>query len=73
MDQLDPVKRFLAKTPVTFPVAMAGASGMELVKSLGNLSAGLPFTVVLGSDGLVLHRKMGKVSPEDLRAWAALT
>jgi hypothetical protein len=29
--------------------------------------------VVLGSDGLVLHRKMGKVSPEDLRAWAALT
>lgn len=73
VDQRDPVKRFLAKTPVGFPVAMAGVSGMELVKSLGNLSGGLPFTVVLGSNGLVLHRKMGKVSPEDLRAWAALT
>ena len=72
VDQLDPVKRFLAKAPVSFPVAMAGVSGMELVKSLGNLSGGLPFTVVLGSDGLVLHRKMGKVSPEDLRAWVAL-
>lgn len=73
VDQIDPVKRFLVKTPVSFPVAMAGVSGMELVKSLGNLSGGLPFTVVLGSDGSVLHRKMGKVSSEDLRAWAALT
>jgi thiol-disulfide isomerase/thioredoxin len=73
VDQIGPVKRFLIKTPVSFPVAMAGVSGMELVKSLGNLSGGLPFTVVLGSDGSVLHRKMGKVSSEDLRAWAALT
>lgn len=73
VDQRDPVKRFLAKAPVSFPVAMAGVSGMELVKSLGNLSGGLPFTVVLGSDGSVLHRKMGKVSPQDLQAWAALT
>ncbi|MDP1999831.1 MAG: TlpA disulfide reductase family protein [Rhodoferax sp.] len=73
VDQIDPVKRFLVKTPVSFPVAMAGVSGMELVKSLGNLSGGLPFTVVLGSDGSVLHRKMGKVSSEDLRAWAELT
>ena len=72
VDQIDPVKRFLAKAPVSFPVAMAGVSGMELVKSLGNLSGGLPFTVVLGSNGLVLHRKMGKVSTDDLRAWVEL-
>ena len=72
VDQTDPVKRFLAKSPVSFPVAMAGVSGMELVKSLGNLSGGLPFTVVLGSDGLMLHRKMGKVSTDDLRAWVEL-
>lgn len=72
VDQLDPVKRFLEKAPVSFPVALAGLSGVELSKSLGNLSGGLPFTVVLGSDGLVAHRKMGKVTPDDLRAWAAL-
>ena len=72
VDQIDPVKRFLAKTPVSFPVAMAGVSGIDLVKSLGNLSGGLPFTVVLGSDGSVLHRKMGIVSAEDLRGWAGL-
>jgi thiol-disulfide isomerase/thioredoxin len=72
VDQVDPVKRFLGKSPVSFLVAMAGVSGIELGKSLGNLSGGLPFTVVLGSDGVVAHRKMGKVSIDDLRAWAAL-
>lgn len=73
VDQLDPVKRFLAKAPVSFPIALAGSSGIELGKSLGNLSGGLPFTVVFGSEGLVAHRKMGKVTPEDLRAWSSLS
>lgn len=72
VDQLDPVQRFLAKSPVTFPVAMAGMPGIDISKSFGNLSGALPFTVVLGSDGLVAHRKMGKVTPDDLRAWALL-
>lgn len=73
VDQVDPVKRFLAKAPVSFPIALAGAGGIELGKSLGNLSGGLPFTVVFGSEGLVAHRKMGKVTPEDLRAWSSLS
>ncbi len=72
VDQLVPVQRFLAKAPVPFPVALAGLRGVEISKSLGNLSGGLPFTVVLGSDGQVAHRKMGQVTPDDLRAWALL-
>jgi thiol-disulfide isomerase/thioredoxin len=72
VDQLEPVKRFLLHSPVTFPVAMAGVPGMETSRELGNLAGGLPFTVVLGSDGMVAHRKMGKVTPDDLLAWAVL-
>lgn len=72
VDQLEPVKHFLLRSPVTFPVAMAGMPGIEISKSLGNLSGGLPFTVVLGSDGRVAHRKIGKVTPDDLHAWAVL-
>lgn len=72
VDQLDPVKHFLARTPVTFPVAMAGNSGIEISRSLGNLIGGLPFTVVLGSDGQLVQRKMGKVTLNELRAWALL-
>lgn len=73
VDQATPVNRFLAKAPVSFPVALAGVPGMEIGKLLGNQSGGLPFTVVLRSDGKVAHRKIGQISPEDLRAWAAAT
>jgi thiol-disulfide isomerase/thioredoxin len=72
VDQLAPVQQFLAKSPLDFPVAMAGLAGLTVSQSLGNLSAGLPFTVVFGADGQVAHRKMGKLRPEDLQAWATL-
>ncbi len=72
VDQLVPVKRFLLQSPLSFPVALAGFAGMELSQSLGNLSRGLPFSVVFGSAGNVLHRKMGKLTSEDLLAWTLL-
>ncbi len=72
VDQPSAVRRFLQKTPVSYPVAMAGLGGTELGRSLGNLAGGLPFTVVLGAAGTVLHRKMGRVSPADLQQWAGL-
>lgn len=72
VDQQEPVERFLARAPVTFPVALAGASGIEIGKSLGNLNGGLPFTVIFDSGGLIVHRKMGRVKPEDLLSWATL-
>ncbi len=71
VDQPSAVRNFLQKTPVSFPVGMAGLGGTELGKALGNAGGGLPFTIVLNADGVVGHRKMGKVSPEDLARWAA--
>jgi thiol-disulfide isomerase/thioredoxin len=72
VDQLKAVNDFLSKAPVSFPVALAGMPGIALSKSLGNLGGGLPFTVVLGSSGGVLHRKMGRITPDDLKVWATL-
>ncbi len=72
VDQVAPVNVFLGKMPLSFPVAMAGMPGVELSKTLGNLSGGLPFTVVVSKGGEVLHRKMGRVTPDDLRGWAQL-
>ena len=72
VDQKEPVKRFLAASPVSFGVALAGLPGLELSRLLGNLGGGLPFTVVLGSDGRVAHRKMGRITPEDLQSWLQL-
>ena len=72
VDQAAPVNTFLQRMPLRFPVALAGFAGIELSKSLGNLSGGLPFTVVLGATGAVLHRKIGLVKEDDLRLWRSL-
>jgi len=69
IDQPSAVRNFLQKTPVSFPVGMAGLGGTDLGKSLGNAAGGLPFTIVLGANGSVLHRKMGQVTPADLERW----
>lgn len=72
VDQAAPVRRFLATSQLSFPVALAGFPGLEMSRSLGNLSGALPFTVVFDSTGHVLHRKMGKLTVEDLRLWESL-
>lgn len=69
IDQPSSVRTFLARTPISFPVGLAGLGGTELAKTLGNLTGGLPFTVVVGASGGVLQRKMGRVTPADLEQW----
>lgn len=72
VDRLEPVRGFLRQMPLDFPVGMAGSSGSELGRSLGNLVGGLPFSVVVGQDGFVLARKLGKLKPTDLDRWRQL-
>ena len=69
IDQPSKVRDFLAKTPVTFPIGLAGLGGTELAKTMGNESAGLPFTVVLTASGQVLQRRMGRVTQADMARW----
>jgi len=66
VDQAAPVKRFLTQTPLVFPVALAGFSGVELSRSLGNLSGGLPFTAVFDVTGRLVHRQLGRLSAANL-------
>jgi thiol-disulfide isomerase/thioredoxin len=71
VDQPSAVRSFLKRLPLDFPVGMAGLAGTELSRTLGNPSGGLPYTVVFGPAGTVLHRKIGQVSAADLERWAA--
>jgi len=73
IDQPSAVRGFLRKTPLTFAVGLAGLGGSELSRSLGNLSGSLPFSVVLGAGGEVLHRKMGSLTAAELALWASAT
>lgn len=72
VDKLAPVQAFLARQPLAFPVVLAGMEGLALSKSLGNQAGGLPFTVLVGADGSILNRKIGKLSERDLALWREL-
>jgi thiol-disulfide isomerase/thioredoxin len=69
IDQPSAVRKFLEKTPVSYPIGLAGFGGTELSKTLGNESGGLPFTVVVSASGEVVQRRMGRVTPADLSRW----
>jgi thiol-disulfide isomerase/thioredoxin len=72
VDKLAPVQAFLARQALDFPVVLAGMEGLALSKSLGNQAGGLPFTVLVGADGGILNRKIGKLSEHDLALWREL-
>lgn len=72
IDQPSSVRRFLAQHSLSFPMGLAGLTGTELGRSLGNSMAALPFSVLFNAQGRVIAQKMGKLESADLRAWLAL-
>ena len=69
VDKVEAVSTFLRKTPLSFPIAITGANGISLSKSWGNLSSGLPFSILLDANGRIMQRKMGKLNGSDLSTW----
>lgn len=72
VDQSSAVRAWLKARPLSFPVGMAGLGGARLSQTMGNAAGSLPFSVVFGSAGGILQRKVGKVSVQELSAWAQL-
>lgn len=71
IDSPTPVREFLLKQPLAMPVGLAGLEGVEFGRSLGNTQGGLPFTVVLDSQGSVRSRQLGALKEPDIAAWKA--
>lgn len=70
IDGLAPVQDFLKKLPLGFAIGLAGTSGSELARALGNRAGALPFTVLLDAEGGVAQRKLGETTHDELLAWA---
>jgi thiol-disulfide isomerase/thioredoxin len=70
IDSPTPVREFLGKLPVSFPIGLAGLTGVDLARALGNPSGGLPFSVAFDRQGAAIFRKLGLLKPEDLAEWA---
>jgi thiol-disulfide isomerase/thioredoxin len=70
IDGPTPVRDFLARIPVGFPIGLAGFEGSELSRTLGNERGGLPFTVVFDRAGGIVQRKLGETHYEEMAGWA---
>ena len=70
VDGPTPVRDFLARHPVSYPIGLAGFEGTDLSRRLGNDRAALPFSVAFDAAGRIVRRKLGETHYEELRAWA---
>ena len=66
IDQPSRVRSFLAQSPVSYPIVLAGLGGTQLTQALGNETGALPFTIILDAKEGVLLKKLGKLKAEEL-------
>jgi thiol-disulfide isomerase/thioredoxin len=71
-DKASSVESFLQRTPVSFPIVLAGFEGISLSKQLGNETGGLPHTLFLDAKGTILFQKKGQLTSDDLKLIAGL-
>jgi thiol-disulfide isomerase/thioredoxin len=67
VDSKAAVQAFLKKLPVDLHIALAGLTGTDLARQLGNTQGGLPFSVAFNVDGEVIWQKLGSTNLTELR------
>ena len=63
-DKAEPVREFLVRTPVSYAIGLTGFAGVDLARRLGNVSGGLPFTVLLRRDGSIASGRFCRLNIE---------
>jgi thiol-disulfide isomerase/thioredoxin len=66
VDNAAKVREFARKYRVSYPILVAEATGIDLMKTLGNTVGGLPFTVLLDRKSMIRSRKLGILHPEQI-------
>ena len=66
VDQVSKVHEFAAKMQIDYPILLADAQALDLIRDLGNRSGGLPFSAFLDRTGAVVRTKLGILRPPEL-------
>jgi len=69
IDSPENIAQFLQKVPVAYPLLEARADGLDLMRDLGNVSGGLPFTVIMSPEGKILRSISGQLDPDELAGY----
>jgi thiol-disulfide isomerase/thioredoxin len=68
VDNPSNVRQFTASFKISYLILLAEEGGLDLMRRLGNLAGGLPYTVVADRQGRIAHRKLGALKQDDLEA-----
>jgi peroxiredoxin len=68
IDSPSNIRQFSEKHQISYPLLVAGMAGTELSREFGNQAGGLPFTVLIDSDGRVRKTYIGRLDLKKLRA-----
>ncbi|MFY8017153.1 MAG: TlpA family protein disulfide reductase [Inhella sp.] len=60
IDGPTPVRQFLTRRPVTYPIGLAGLNGNDLMAKLGHAKRTLPFTLIANPSGKIVWRHLGE-------------
>jgi thiol-disulfide isomerase/thioredoxin len=67
VDDPDAVKSMLGPLGINYPVLTGTPDAMiDLMEKLGNGPGGLPFSLVVGADGLIIDRHLGEFTTAEL-------
>lgn len=66
LDNGDKVRQFVKDNNLTYPIFYGGHDAVELGKTLGNDQGAIPFTVVIGKDGKLVHTFKGDIPNSEL-------
>lgn len=65
-DEAAPVREFMRKNAMNYPVFLGREQAIPLMQKLGNAQGGLPFTLYIDRDGRIVGQKLGMLRPADL-------
>lgn len=67
-DQMENVKPFLKKTPVSYPIVVGGQPSFDLSRELGNRYDAVPFTLIINTQQVITNRHFGIYTRKDLES-----
>lgn len=68
LDSADNLRAFVQKVPVSYPLLMMGSGATDILRTLGNPTGGLPFTLVFNAEGRIEKSFLGQVNTLHLKA-----
>lgn len=66
LDDVEPVKEFIANHKINYPNLLGEDQGTKLAHDLGNIVNTVPFTVIVNKKGQVVKSHMGELKREQL-------